>query len=148
MKERLGWRGWRGDRGRDVDVIDQRDRGRGRGSRSAERAVASRGDGVEEQRGRLGGGVANIGLHVQQGRDVNFHGEARQVPIPTAGEQGSRRAETSQRDLQPIPLKFLPSLLPESPQASAHSRHLPCPLPSSLPDSWGHSHPFCSRHLN
>lgn len=108
MKERLGWRGWRGDRGRDVDVIDQRDRGRGRGSRSAERAVASRGDGVEEQRGRLGGGVANIGLHVQQGRDVNFHGEARQVPIPTAGEQGSRRAETSQRDLQPIPLNSSP----------------------------------------
>ena len=49
-------------------MIDQRDRGRG--SRSAERAVASRGDGVEEQRGRLGGRVANIGLHVQQGGDV------------------------------------------------------------------------------
>lgn len=28
MKERLGVGGWRGDRGSDVDVIDQRDRGR------------------------------------------------------------------------------------------------------------------------
>ena len=99
-------------------MIDQRDRSRGRGSRSAERAVASRGDGVEEQRGRLGGGVANIGLHVQQGGDVNFHGEARQVLIPTAGEQGSRRAETSQRDLQSIPLN----------SSSLSSQRVPRPL--------------------
>lgn len=55
-----------------------------------QRAVASRRDGVEEQRGCLGGRVANIGLHVQQGWDVNFHREARQVPIPTAGEQKER----------------------------------------------------------
>lgn len=52
---------------------------------SAERAVASRRDGVEDQRGRLGGRVSKIGLHVQQRRDVHFHGEERQVPIPTAG---------------------------------------------------------------
>ena len=80
--------------------------------------MASRGDGVEEQRGRLGGGVANIGLHVQQGGDVNFHGEARQVLIPTAGEQGSRRAETSQRDLQSIPLN----------SSSLSSQRVPRPL--------------------
>lgn len=60
----------------------------GRVSRSTERAVASRRDGVEDQRGRLGGRVSNIGLHVQQRRDVNFHGEERQVPIPTAGSGG------------------------------------------------------------
>lgn len=55
----------------------------GRVSRSA---GASRRDGIEDQRGRLGGRVSDIGLHVQQGGDVNFHGEARQVPIPTARE--------------------------------------------------------------
>lgn len=53
--------------------------------------MASRRDGIEEQRGRLGDRVANVGLHVQQGRDVDFHGEARQVPIPTAGEQRGQK---------------------------------------------------------
>lgn len=50
-------------------------------------AGASRREGIEDQRGHLGGRVSNIGLHVQQRWDVNFHGEARQVPIPTAREQ-------------------------------------------------------------
>lgn len=43
----------------------------GRVSRSAERAVASRRDGVEEQRACLGGRVANIGFHGQQGREID-----------------------------------------------------------------------------
>lgn len=51
-------------------------------------AVASRRDGVEEQGDRLGGRVANIGVHVQQRREVNFHGEARQVLVPAAVEGG------------------------------------------------------------
>lgn len=92
-------------------------------------AVASRRDGVEEQRGRLGGGVADIGLHVQQRGDVNFHGEARQVPIPTAGEQGSRRAETNQRDLRPFPL--IPPLSPPRESPGLCSLQAP-PLPSPL----------------
>lgn len=73
----------------------QEDTGRaeaeGRLSRSAGRAVASRRDGVEKQGDRLGGRVANIGVHVQQGREVNFHGEARQVLIPAAGGGGGQK---------------------------------------------------------
>lgn len=73
----------------------------GRGSRSTERAVASHRNGIENQRGLLGGRVSNVGLHVQQGWDVNFHGEARQVPIPAAGggREWDRRTENNQRDL-------------------------------------------------
>lgn len=90
----------------------------GRGRRSTERTVASHRNGIENQRGLLGGRVSNIGLHVQQGWDVNFHGEARQVPIPTAGggREWDRRTENNQRDLQPTPLRSFPLSSPGLPR--------------------------------
>lgn len=85
-RERGDWGQGEGRLGAETWMCIKGTEAEGRVSRSAERAVASRRDGVEEQRGCLGGRVANIGFHGQQGRDVSFHGKARPVPIPIAGE--------------------------------------------------------------
>lgn len=74
---------------------------------------------------------------MQQGREVNLHGEARQVPIPTAVEGGGRgrKTDTGQTDLQPTPLHSFPGSSPGSgllhdPVCSGLS-HLPARPPGS-----------------
>lgn len=136
-----------GRQGQNVDVIDQRDRGRG----EEQEECRERGSGLkrigEEQRGDLGGGVANIGLHVQQGRDVNFHGESQaRYRIPTAGSREAEGQKPVRGTCSPFPLNSS-SLLRESPGLCSLQAppclSLPlCQTPGAIPT---HS---ASRHLN
>ena len=135
----------RGETGAETWMCIKGTEAEGRASRSAEKAVASRRDGIEEQRGRLGGRVANIGFRGQQGRDVSFHGKAGQVPVSPAGEwreqkgrnQSEGPAAHSPESLSSSPRIPRPPLTPgSSPALSPPLCQTPGAIPTqSAPDT-------------